>query len=231
MINFLVPTFNEKKNIFLFIKTINNLNLKQKFNILFVDDDSNDGTIKELIKAKSNFNNVNYIVRKKEYRDLTKSIVFAISHLKDKYTLIIDCDLQHDYNKIQIIIDNIIRYDFDLVIGSRFMKNGQNILMNKRRIMESKLGILLCKFLGINNITDPLSGFFIIKTKHLLNIKKKIKTRGFKILLTILYLYKNKIKYTEIPIKFNRRIYEKSKLNLRIKILFLEQILRLKLKF
>ena len=97
--------------------------------------------------------------------------------------------------------------------------------------MESKLGILLCKLLGIKNITDPLSGFFIIKTKHLLDIKDLIRTRGFKILLTILYLYKNRIKFNEIPIKFNRRIYEKSKLSLRVKILFLEQILRLKFKF
>ena len=112
-----------------------------------------------------------------------------------------------------------------------FIKNGQNILMNKRRIIESRLGILLCKFLGINEVQDPLSGFFIIKSNILVNLKDKIKTRGFKILLTILYLYKNKIKYNEFPIKFNQRLHEKSKLNLRIKFLFLEQIIRLKMNF
>ena len=142
-----------------------------------------------------------------------------------------DCDLQHDHKKINIIINNIINNNYDLVIGSRFIKNGQNILMNKKRIFESKLGIILCKFLGVNNIKDPLSGFFIIKSELLINIKDKIKTRGFKILLTILCLYKNKLKLKEIPIKFNKRMYEASKLNLKVKILFLEQILRLKFNY
>ena len=231
MITFLVPTFNEKLNIFIFINTINKLNLDFKYNILFVDDNSNDGTLDELEKAKKNFTNVNYLVRIEKERDLTQSLVLAINHIKEKYTLVMDCDLQHDYKKIKFIIEDIINNNFDLVIGSRFIKNGQNILMNKRRIIESRLGILLCKFLGINEVQDPLSGFFIIKSNILVNLKDKIKTRGFKILLTILYLYKNKIKYNEFPIKFNQRLHEKSKLNLRIKFLFLEQIIRLKMNF
>lgn len=228
MINFLVPTFNEKKNIYEFINTINRLNLKLDHNILFVDDNSNDGTIEELVRAKKEFYNIDYLVRNEKKRDLTQSLVFGINYLKEKYTLVMDCDLQHDYRKIEILIKNISENNFDLVIGSRFIKDGQNISMNRRRMLESKLGILLCRFIGISNIMDPLSGFFIIKTNLLKKIKNKIKTRGFKILLTILYLLKNELEYKELPIKFNKRVYEKSKLNLKVKVLFLEQILRLK---
>ena len=228
MITFLVPTFNERKNIYIFINTINGLNLKLDHNILFIDDNSNDGTIEELIKAKKEFYNIDYIIRNEKKRDLTQSLVFGINYLKEKYTLIMDCDLQHDYEKIEILIKNITENNFDLVIGSRFIKNGQNISMNKRRVLESKLGILLCRLIGISNVMDPLSGFFIIKTNLLKKIKNKIKTRGFKILLTILYLLRNKLEYKELPIKFNKRVYEKSKLNLKVKILFLEQILKLK---
>ena len=231
MITFLVPTFNEKKNIYIFIDTINNLGLNIDYNIFFVDDNSNDGTLEELENAKKEFNNINFIIRKEKHRDLTQSLVLAIDNLKSKYTMVIDCDLQHDHNKIKLIIENIIKNNFDLVIGSRFIKNGQNILMNRKRIIESKLAIILCRFLGIKKIYDPLSGFFIIKTELLFKIKNKIKTRGFKILLTILYLYKNQLNYNELPIKFNERIHEKSKLNLRVKILFLEQLLRLKINY
>ena len=85
--------------------------------------------------------------------------------------------------------------------------------------------------IGISTVMDPLSGFFIIRTNLLKKIKNKIKTRGFKILLTILYLYKNQLNYNELPIKFNVRIHEKSKLNFRVKILFLEQLLRLKINY
>lgn len=231
MITILVPTFNEKQNIFHFVETICNLNLKFGYNILFVDDNSKDGTLGELVKAKNKYKHINYIIRKKKYRDLTKSLVYAINHIEGKYTLIMDCDLQHDYKKIQLMIENIVSNDYDLVIGSRFIKNGQNILMKKRRIFESKLGIYLCRFLGINEIKDPLSGFFIIKSEILFKIKNKIKTRGFKILLTILCLSKNNLKYKELAIKFNKRMYENSKLNIKIKLLFLEQIIRLKLNF
>ena len=52
MITILVPTFNENKNIFLFVETIKKINLRFKYNILFVDDNSNDGTLHELIRVK-----------------------------------------------------------------------------------------------------------------------------------------------------------------------------------
>ena len=230
MITFLVPTFNEKQNIFIFIDTINNLKLNFDYEILFVDDNSDDGTYDELVRAKNFYGNVNFFIRKEKKRDLTQSIVFAISKLKSKYTFILDCDLQHDYKKIQLCVDEIENNNMDLVIGSRFIRNGQNIVMSKKRIIESKLAILISKLLGINKIKDPMSGFFVIKTNLLSKIKNKITTRGFKILLTIIFLNKKFLSFKEIPIKFNERKFGKSKLNFRVRLLFIEQILRLVFK-
>tara|TARA_B100000989_G_scaffold286224_1_gene254668 strand:- start:456 stop:1151 length:696 start_codon:yes stop_codon:yes gene_type:complete len=228
MITFLVPTFNEKENILNFIETINKLELNYEYNILFADDDSDDGTEMELRKAKKIFGNVDYIIRKEKNRDLTQSIVLAIKKLKYKYTFILDCDLQHDYEKIGVISNQIIENNLDIVVGSRFVKEGQNILMKKRRIIESKMAIFLCKLLGIKNIKDPLSGFFIIRTELLSKNQDKIKTRGFKILLTIIYILKDNLILKETPIKFHKRKFGASKLNLKVRFLFLEQILRLK---
>ncbi len=230
MITFLVPTFNEKENIFVFINTINSLKIKVEYEFLFVDDNSLDGTRNELSNAKKQYSNVNYLIRNEKNRDLTQSIVSAISQLDKKYTFVLDCDLQHEYQKIPEIINIIMREEIDLIIGSRFINKDKNVLMNKLRIMESKLAILLSKVVGVKNIKDPMSGFFIIKTNLLTKIEKKIKTRGFKILLTLLHIYKNKIEYREVPIKFRKRKSGESKLNFRVKILFLEQILKLKLK-
>ena len=69
MITILVPTFNENQNIYLFVNTINSLNLNFDYNILFVDDNSNDGTLEELIKVKNKYKNINYIVRNEKNRD------------------------------------------------------------------------------------------------------------------------------------------------------------------
>ena len=228
MITFLIPTYNEKNNIFLLVNTLINLKLDFKFNILFVDDNSNDGSLLEFNNVKKKFDNVDFIIRKEKKRDLTQSLLKAFGHIKDEYTFILDCDLQHDYNQISETVRMIFKEEKDLIIGSRFLNKNQDISLSKKRLLQSKFGIFLCKFLGIKKITDPLSGFFLIKTKFLLKIRDQINTRGFKILLTILYLHKNNILLKEIPIIFNQRKFGKSKLNFRVKLLFLEQIIRLK---
>ena len=66
MITFLIPTYNEKNNIFLFVDTLINLKLNFKFNILFVDDNSNDGSLLVLNNVKKKFDNVDFIIRKEK---------------------------------------------------------------------------------------------------------------------------------------------------------------------
>ncbi len=78
--------------------------------------------------------------------------------------------------------------------------------------------------LGVNNVTDPLSGFFIIRTSVLKSIEKQINTNGYKILLTILYLLKNTIRIKELQINFFKRLNGKSKLNFRVTFDFFLQL-------
>tara|TARA_B100000927_G_C16462382_1_gene468358 strand:- start:78 stop:785 length:708 start_codon:yes stop_codon:yes gene_type:complete len=227
MITFLVPTYNEKENVILFANSIKKLNLNFKYNILFVDDNSVDGTQEELKRIKNLFNNIDYIIRREEKRDLTQSLVIGFNNIKDKYIFVLDCDLQHDYKKIQLVFDTFIKEDCDLIIGSRFINNKKNIGLSKKRTLESMAGIYFCKLIGINNFSDPLSGFFLIKTSIVKKIKNKINTYGFKILLTILFLSNNKISVKEIPIEFKKRKFGYSKLDFKVRFLFLQQILKL----
>ena len=103
MITFLIPTYNEKKNIYLFINTISNLNFNLKYNILFVDDNSDDGTLVELKKAKNEFKNIEFIDRTEKNRDLTQSLVFAIDYLKEKYTLVMDLTYNMTTKKYKLL--------------------------------------------------------------------------------------------------------------------------------
>ena len=80
MITFLIPTYNEKNNIFLLVNTLINLKLDLKFNILFVDDNSNDGSLLEFNNVKKKFDNVDFIIRKEKKRDLTQSLLKAFGH-------------------------------------------------------------------------------------------------------------------------------------------------------
>ena len=70
MITFLVPTFNEKENIFILVNTINNLELSFDYDFLFIDDNSNDGTIKE--SAQLYVGKDRFVVRKEIAIELKK---------------------------------------------------------------------------------------------------------------------------------------------------------------
>ena len=229
MITILIPTLNEKKNIPIITKSLltnNNLD-KIITNIIFIDDNSLDGSDEELNTISSKFPKVISIIRKDHPKDLTKSILLGLKLVKSKYVCIMDADLQHDINAVGVFYDLIKTNKFDLIIGSRFLDNAYaNNLSNTRKIL-SKSGNLIGYILGIKKIKDPLSGFFMIKTSIFKSISKKIDTEGFKILLTILVILNKKIKIKEIQINFYSRKHGQSKLKSKVLFIFLKQILKL----
>ena len=91
MISVVIPTYNEEKNIQLIAKSL--VNIKVISEIIFVDDNSIDNTTKEIRKINSN--RIVLIERKKN-KDLSKSVYLGVSRSKNNFTLIMDCDLQHD---------------------------------------------------------------------------------------------------------------------------------------
>ena len=231
MITILIPILNEKNNInILCAKILLNNHLEKIINrIIFIDDNSQDGSIIELKKMSNKYNKVNFIVRKNKKNDLTKSILLGLKEVNSEYVCVMDGDLQHDINAICQFYQIMKNDDCDLIIGSRYINNNSiNELYFYRKIF-SKLATIFCKFLGIKNINDPLSGFFLIKTSIFKSIEKKIKTDGYKILITILFLLKNKIKYKEIQINFYKRKYGYSKLNIKVIYNFIKQIFLLML--
>ena len=229
MITILIPTFNEKKNISIITKSLLTNNNLEKIitNIIFIDDNSLDGSDEELNIVSNKFPKVISIVRKDHPKDLTKSILLGLKLVKSEYVCIMDADLQHDINAVGIFYDLIKTNKFDLIIGSRFLDNTfANNLSNTRKIL-SKSGNLIGYILGIKKIKDPLSGFFMIKTSIFKSISKKIDTEGFKILLTILAILNKKIKIKEIQINFYSRKHGQSKLKSKVLFIFLKQILKL----
>ena len=230
MITILIPTLNEKKNIPIIAKSLLNNNKLEKIitNIIFIDDNSSDGSNEEFNKVGNEFSKIKWISRKVKPKDLTKSILLGLNLVQTKYVCVMDADLQHDIKIISSFYNLIQNEKYDLIIGSRFLdKSFKNDLSNIRKIM-SKSGNFISYFLGIKDIKDPLSGFFMIKTSIFKSISKKIDTEGFKILLTILVILNKKIKTKEIQINFFSRKFGKSKLKFKIIIKFLVQIIKLK---
>ena len=156
-LSIIIPALNEEKNIKpLTEKIIKNLK-KFRFEIIFVDDQSDDGSKEILINLSKKYKFFNPILRKKS-RDLTQSCFDGINKAKHKNILIMDADLQHDPKYIPKMF-NEYQKGYDLVVGARKLTSGKNKGLSEFRRFASVILIFLFKIFDIKT-TDPMSGFF-----------------------------------------------------------------------
>ncbi len=226
MISVIIPTLNEKKNILILAKKL--IKLKIVYEIIFVDDNSIDGTFEEINKLKKN-KKIRPFKRISERRDLSKSVMYGATKARKDSLLVMDCDLQHDTLYILSMWNKFVTMNSDIVIASRFEKKSLFGNLGFLRSLISKMAIFLINLLFGKKSTDPLSGFFLCKKKLLTKHKKNFYLRGYKILFDILYNGKKNIKTYDHHITFKKRKYEKSKFNLRIIMIFITQMLYTKL--
>lgn len=223
IISIIIPTLNEEKNILKLYEIIKKKFKCSSYEIIYVDDNSSDQTQSKILYLKNKRKNINYIFRKE--KNFFTAFLDGVKISKGKYIVLMDADLQHSPNNINKLFLEIKKDNLDFVIGSRFLKKSKNYSKSSKsiiRLMLSKFFIFFINKLFGLNVTDPLAGFFICKKKSLRNNKLLYKN-GFKVLLDYLIVNKNKLKIKEIPIKFNKRLYGKSKLNIKVFLLFLKQ--------
>ncbi len=223
-LSIIIPTFNECKNLRKLTKLLKfNLKIK-KYEVIFVDDDSFDGSLDVLKDIKKKNKKFNFILRKDKPRDLTKSCFLGIKKSKFQNILIMDGDLQHDPKDINKLINSFKKNSPDLVVGSRNLFNSENRGLGFLRLNASKLLILIVKLLLGEKTTDPMSGFFLFK-KDLLKKTKNLNKVGYKILLDIIYSSDSSIKIVDVDINFKTRKTGHSKMNLMVLIKLLYVII------
>ncbi len=209
-----VPVYKEKNNISALIKKISfflNRN-KKKFELLIVDDDSNDGSKAEFEKSKKK--NTKFLIRKQKPNDLSQSVLYGIKYSKSKNIIVMDGDLQHSPQEIIKLINYFEKTGNDCVIASRkFNKIGDSL--STIRLFSSRLLIFIFNFLFNLKISDPMSGFFVIKKEIVNKNKKRLFKKGYKILADIITC-DDKIKIGEIFINFKKRKRNKSKMGFKI---------------
>ena len=209
----IIPIYKEFHNIEKLYLKIRKYLKGNIYEVIFVDDSSNDGTEELLKKIKKRYKNFNFIIRKKN-RDLSQSCFDGIKKAKYDYIQIMDGDLQHNPRYIPKLIDTLIKNNSDLVVGGRNLINGKNPGLGQIRRISSILIIFTFYLLGKKTI-DPMSGFFLFKKKIYFKNKKYFFGKGYKILADILFNSKSKIKVNDYIIVFDRRFKDKSKMNFK----------------
>ena len=221
MISVILPTYNEKKNIYPIYTRLSKINIVKE--IIFVDDNSPDGTFSEIKKLKNR--KVKGFLRNSKIKDLSKSVIHGVKKAKNNYVLVMDCDLQHDPKYIEKLWKKISASKSDIVIANRFTDKIYFANLGLLRSILSKFAIGTINLIFGKKTSDPLSGFFICHKSLFLRYQKNFFLRGYKILFDLIYNSKKNIDVTDQDIIFQKRYFEKSKFNFNVIWLFFLQML------
>ena len=226
----IIPTYNEAPNIPVLLERIKKVMENQKYEIIFVDDNSPDNTpkvIEEHGEKNSLKHKIKVIIRKNE-KGLASAVVEGFKHANGKYLIVMDADLQHPPEKIPEIIE-ALRKGSEIVIATRY-KGGRDEGLSFIRKMVSKTATLIAKMLlpQTRKISDPMTGFFGLRRSVIQNTINNMKPMGYKILLEVLVRgHYDPRKIKEISYTFHKRHAGKSKLGAGESIQYLLHVLRL----
>jgi len=224
MLSAIIPTYNEAGNISLLLRLLSEAfkGTGIDYEIIVVDDNSQDGTALEIRKLTAKSPRIRLIERKGKL-GLTSAIVTGAKAAKGDSLIIMDADLSHPPEAVVILAKKLETND--LVIASRLMKGGKVENWPTHRKIISKGADTLSRIFISTKVTDPMSGFFAIKKEFF--EKTKFRTKGYKLLLNILADNKN-IRIAEIPYTFKDRHSGKTKLgNLEI-ITYVGDLMRIR---
>jgi len=211
-ISILIPCFNENNTINMIIdRVIKSLEVYNftNYEIIIVDDFSNDGT-REKLKKLSSQDKIKIFYHSK---NLGKgaAIKTAIAHIVGDITIIQDADLEYDpfdYNKLLL---PFFETDSDVVYGSRFLGGGKYVRIHFFwHFLANKILTFICNLFINLNLTDMETGYKVFKTSALKNIDLKENSFSFEPEVTIKFA-KKKYKFYEVPISYNGRSYEEGK--------------------
>ena len=211
-LSIIIPCYNEKKTIDIILDRIDqSLKTYKIFNyeILIVDDSSNDGT-KEILKNLSNNEKV-----KIYFHDINlgkgAAIQTALSYATGDITIVQDADLEYDPFDYDKLLLPFFETNADVVYGSRFLGGGKFVRIHFFwHYLANKILTFICNLFINLNLTDMETGYKVFKTTALKSIKLEEKTFSFEPEVTI-KLSKKKYKFFEVPISYNGRSYEEGK--------------------
>lgn len=217
-LSIIIPIYNESKNLRKLSGLISKSIKLRNYEVIFVDDNSNDGSLEVLKLIKKKNRNFKYFIRKNKIRDLSQSCIIGFKKSIYKNILVMDGDLQHDPKDINKMIRAYIKKKADIVVGSRDLFVKKNKGLDFMRLTTSKILIILVSIILGKKTNDPMSGFFLFKKKIFTESFNRLNKIGYKILLDLIYSSTRDIKVVDVSINFKTRKLGTSKMSLKILI-------------
>ncbi|MET0437766.1 MAG: glycosyltransferase family 2 protein [Devosia sp.] len=219
----IVPSYNERGNIELLYEKVALALGNTPWEMIVVDDNSPDGTadvVNELSRVYANIR----CVRRFGRRGLASACVEGMAVTAAPYVAVIDADHQHDETILPKMLAEAVN-GADLVVGSRFAEGGSaGDGLSQTRLSGSNLANRLAGMIAGQAVSDPMSGFFLMRREAALEAAPKLASDGFKILIDLIVTSARMgkpLKIAEVPYTFRPRHAGESKMNPLIVIQYL----------
>ncbi|MCA6247315.1 MAG: glycosyltransferase family 2 protein [Phenylobacterium sp.] len=209
-----VPTFNERANVRKLISLVEAALGQTRWQVIFVDDDSPDGTAAE-VKAVAAVDPRVQCLHRVGRRGLAGAVIEGIMASAAPFVAVMDGDLQHDETLLPAMLDTLRNGGADLAVGSRYCggPGADASALGARREAGSRLANWLGRQVLKADLTDPMSGFFMVRRSAVEAVAQRLSTSGFKVLFDIVASQDRPLRIVELPYTFRAREAGDSKLD------------------
>jgi dolichol-phosphate mannosyltransferase len=220
VLSVIVPCFNERPNVAPMIAKLDAALAGIAWEVIYVDDNSPDGTTLEVRRIAQQDGRVRCI-RRIGRRGLASAVIEGALSSSAAYVAVIDGDLQHDESRLPLMLSALQAGGYDLAVASRHVEGGDSAGLSSRwRHMLSDGGIWLAQAFLPVRLTDPMSGFFMLPRTLFEELARSLNGQGFKILLDLVLSSHAPLRVLEVPARFRERAAGESKMDALVMIQF-----------
>lgn len=216
----ILPTYNECANIVEAIHRTQTVLGNMPHEIIVVDDNSPDGTadvVRHLARHDSRIRLIHRIGR----RGLSSAVIEGMMASTAPMLAVMDADMQHDESALPRMIEKMQREHLDLVVGTRNAHGGSMGNFARVRVRVSQLSAQLSRSVCQCEVSDPMSGFFLVRDDFFRSAAPRLQSSGFKILLDLLASSDRQPRIGEVGYRFRTRIHGQSKLSFHVAVEYL----------
>ena len=216
-----LPTYNESANVQRLVERLEKALAGVHYEVIFVDDDSPDGTAAAVRRLAGHHDNLR-VLHRIGRRGLASACTEGILAASAKFVAVMDADMQHDERVLPEMLRRIREEQLDLVVGSRNIAGGSMGEFASGRVKLSQLGRRL-SLMGVEHeLSDPMSGFFMVRFATFEKLAHRLSAIGFKILLDIVLSAGPGLRIGEVAYHFRQREAGESKLDVMVGLEYLE---------
>jgi dolichol-phosphate mannosyltransferase len=209
-----VPAYRERDNIPALLAALEKALAGIDWETIVVVDDAFDGT-EDVVRERAQRDRRVRCVHRIGRRGLASACIEGMLASSAPYLAVMDADLQHDETLMPALLDAVRQADADIVVASRYMAGASTGELPAHRVrisrLASGLGRVLC-----TELSDPMSGFFVVRRSFLERVVRRLYGRGFKILLDLVAAARGEVRLRELPYSMRRRVHGESKLGMRV---------------